>query len=656
MQGRLHQWGIAPERTALVRNFTDLAFGEAGGGSGGLYLGRLAGEKGVDRLLGALRRAGDPPFTIAGDGPEAAALHAHAERLGLRRTHFTGQLERAGVEEALRQARYVVFPSVWDENAPLAALEAMAAGRPLIVTRRGGLPELVDEGGGLICEPDDELGLAAAIASLDSDADAARRAGERGQEFARATADPERHLAALEAAYRRALETPRVGQPEVRLLPATSTTVKAPDFVAIGGAARTARPARGGSSASRGAPRRVLMGHCYYRDLGGENLSFEAEVDLLRAFGHEVVSFTRDNRELNRIGPLRTVRAGLRTVWAEDTFRDIGHLIDRERPDIVHFQNTFPLISPSAIYAAHRHGVPVVMALRNYRLLCVSGVLYRDGHVCEDCLHAPLSLPGVTHGCYHDLRIQSGVVAAMQTTHRMLGTWSEAVDLFVVPTEFGRGKFIEAGLPADRIVVKPNFVSPDPGPNAGRGTTAVYAGRLAPEKGVMTLLEAWRSGLDIPLVIVGDGPLRRTMAEFVERHGLADRVRLLGHRPPGQVIEIMREARYVVFPSEWYETFGRVAAEAFACGVPVIASRLGAMGEVVADGRTGLHFTPGDAADLAAKVRWAEGHPGKVEEMSRAARAEFEHIYTAERNYDRLMEIYDLAAGRARRHAMAAER
>jgi glycosyltransferase involved in cell wall biosynthesis len=397
------------------------------------------------------------------------------------------------------------------------------------------------------------------------------------------------------------------------------------------------------------------MGHCYYRDLGGENLSFEAEVDLLRTFGHEVISFTRDNRELSRIGPLRTVRAGLRTVWAEDTFRDIGRLIDRARPEIVHFQNTFPLISPSAIQAAHRRGVPVVMALRNYRLLCVSGVLYRDGHLCEDCLHAPVSLPGVIHGCYHDSRIQSGVVAAMQTTHRLLGTWSKAVDLFVVPTEFGRGKFIEAGLPADRIVVKPNFVSPDPGPNKDRGTIAVYAGRLAPEKGVMTMLEAWRAGMSTPLVIVGDGPLRRAMAEFVERHGLADRVHLLGHRTPGQVIQIMREARYVVFPSEWYETFGRVAAEAFACGVPVIASRLGAMGEVVADGRTGLHFQPGDAADLAAKVRWAEGHPKEVEDMSRAARAEFERTYTAERNYDRLMEIYDLAADRARRPAMAVE-
>ena len=389
------------------------------------------------------------------------------------------------------------------------------------------------------------------------------------------------------------------------------------------------------------------MSHCYYRDLGGENLSFEAEVEVLRAFGQDVVTYTRDNRELDRLGLTGKMRAGARTVWAQDTYRELEHLISRQRPDVAHFQNTFPLISPAAFHAAHRQGVPVVLALRNYRLLCVSGVLYRDGRVCEDCLHAPALLPGVVHACYRGSHAQSAVVAAMQTTHRLLGTWTDAVDLFVVPTAFGRGKFIEAGLPAERIVVKPNFVHPDPGPNPAPGRWAVYAGRLAPEKGVMTLLEAWRMAAPMPLRIVGDGPLRRAAEAYVIRHGLEGSVELLGARPPAEVMTIMREARVVVFPSEWYETFGRVAAEAFACGVPVVASHLGAMGEVVSDGVTGLHFASGDAADLAAKVEWAASHPRAMATMGQAARQEYERTYTAEQNYHRLLEVYQLARQRA---------
>ncbi|MGZ6312180.1 MAG: glycosyltransferase [Candidatus Limnocylindrales bacterium] len=639
LEGRLHDWGIAPERTAMVRNFTDLALGEPGGGEVGLFLGRLSREKGVASLLRGLQLAGDPPFRIAGDGPEAASLQALAQELGLRRTVFLGQLDRTGVGQALRDARYVAFPSIWDENAPLAALEAMAAARPLLVSRRGGLPELVDEGGGLIYEPDDEASLADAIGRLAHDPTLAATEGARALEFARTVVQPDRHLAELEAVYERARERTRSEAAQRTAAPVLVDLERRP--------AAPVAPPRTPRGPSVEAPLRVLMSHCYYRDLGGENLSFEAEVDLLRAYGQDVRVYARDNRELDRIGSFGKVRAGLQTVWAADSYSQLTRLLKEQRPDVAHFQNTFPLISPAALHAAHRQGVPVVMALRNYRLLCVSGVLYRDGRVCEDCLHTPLSLPGIAHACYHDSHVQSAVVATMQSTHRLLRTWTEAVDLFVAPTAFGRHKFIEAGLPPDRIVVKPNFVSPDPGPNPEPGAWAVYAGRLAPEKGVMTLLEAWRRSAPLPLRIVGDGPLRRTVEAFVREHELQDRIEILGFRRPQEVMTLMRQARLVIFPSEWYETFGRVAAEAFACGVPVIAARLGAMSEVVEDGLTGLHFVPGDPDDLAAKVTWALAHPAEMEEMGVQARLEYERTYTAEQNYHRLMDIYRLARERA---------
>lgn len=634
MAEQVQAWGIPAARTVVVRNFTDLALGEPGGGDGGLYLGRLAPEKGVADLLRALQAAGDPPFRIAGDGPEAASLRALADELGLRHTSFVGLLDREQVTEAIRRARYVAFPSVWDENAPLAALEAMAAGRPLLVTRRGGLPELVDDGGGVICEVDDPVtSLAAGIGRLQDDPAFAASEGAKAMALAGEAFRPERHLADLSAVYARVTHAGAQGAGS-----AAAQAGRLPAQAPIGAPAGAASAPAGVGSA---ALPRVLMSHCYYRDLGGENLSFEAEAQLLRDAGVDVTTYTRDNRELDRLGAFGKATAGLRAVWAGDTYRDLRERLMSDPRDIVHFQNTFPLISPAAFYAAHRQGAAVVASLRNYRFICPSAVLYRDGHPCEDCIgHA--GIPGVVHGCYHESRVQSGVVATMQNVHGLLGTWHRAVDLFVAPSEFTRQKFIQAGLDPARIVVKPNFVAPDPGPNDTAGDHAVYAGRLAPEKGVMTMLRAWQA-IDMPLRIIGDGPLHEAVEAYVRDHDLGSRVTLMGHRAPAEVLAQLRDARVVVFPSEWYETFGRVIAEAYACGVPVIASRLGAMAEVVRHGETGLLFTAGSAQELTAAVEQLRRPGADYESMRREARLEYERTFTAERNRVLLLEIYERA-------------
>ena len=400
----------------------------------------------------------------------------------------------------------------------------------------------------------------------------------------------------------------------------------------------------------------VLMGHCYYRDLGGENLSFEAEAGLLESNGHRVVRYTRDNREIEGLGAAGKARLALRTVWATDSFEQVRDLAGRERPDVAHFQNTFPLISPSAYRACRRLGIPVVQTLRNYRLVCPTATFFRDGRVCEDCMGKTPPWPGVVHACYRDSRAQTGVIATMVTMHRALRTWQNDVDLYVVPTEFGRRKFIEAGLSEDHVVVKPNFVDPDPGQREGPGDFALFVGRLSEEKGILTLLEAWRRVTRLPLRIVGKGPLSEAVAGTVARDGLAGRVEVLGSLSHDEVFGLMRQARLVVFPSEWYETFGRVAVESFACGVPVVAARLGAMAEVVDDGRTGLHFMPGDAEELAARVDWLLDHPEEAAAMGREARREYESRYTAARNYEMLVEIYRSAMERAKERRPAASR
>ena len=409
----------------------------------------------------------------------------------------------------------------------------------------------------------------------------------------------------------------------------------------------------------------VLQVHNLYQQPGGEGVVAGAEKRLLTEAAHSVGEYSRHNDEISGYGLWAKATLAARTVWAWDSYREIKALLQREKPDLAHFHNTFPLISPAAYYACRDAGVPVVQTLHNYRQLCPAAIFRRDGRVCEDCLGRN-PWRGVLHACYRDSRAATAAVALMLSVHRWLGTWSNMVDCYIALTEFARRKFIEAGLPMEKVVVKPNFVYPDPmavaamspSPNSpggqrrslqrgdGAGETpplqyALFVGRLSEEKGVRTLRAAWqRLGSRIPIEIVGDGPLRAEVEADAVRRGLSS-ISFPGYLTPDHVRAAMKGARVLVFPSEWYEGFPMTIAEAFACGVPVIASRLGAMQEIVEDGRTGLHFTPGDADDLAAKVEWAWTHPDEMQAMGRAARAEYEAKYTAERNYQMLMQIYE---------------
>ena len=247
--------------------------------------------------------------------------------------------------------------------------------------------------------------------------------------------------------------------------------------------------------------------------------------------------------------------------------------------------------------------------------------------------------------------MQTAVVATMLTVHRLLKTWDEQIDIYIALTEFARQKFIQGGLPAEKIVLKPNFVDPDPGMRESTGDYALFVGRFAPEKKLQTLLEAWENVREMPLKVVGSGLQENEIRQFAQERGLAN-VEFLGQRSRDEVFALMKKARLLVFPSEWYETFGLVIVEAFACGVPVVAARLGAMAELVEDGRTGLLFTPGDRDDLAAKITWAATHPQDMAQIGRRARQEFEAKYTRDRNREKLLNIYRLAIDRARGRAV----
>jgi len=388
---------------------------------------------------------------------------------------------------------------------------------------------------------------------------------------------------------------------------------------------------------------RLLLVHNTYQRPGGEDVVFDQERQLLLEAGHEVIVYCRSNWEVEAYQGIRQMSLAKRTVWATDVRRDFGRLLRDEKPDLVHVHNTFVMISPSIYSVCREVGIPVVQTLHNYRLLCPAATFFRDGRVCEECVSHSL-LRSVQHACYHGSRTTSAVVAFMLAVHRLRRTWSREITCFVALSEFARGRLVEGGLPADKIFVKPNFVHPDPGArNGGDRRHAVFVGRLSPEKRVSTVLLAWkRLGQSIPILVIGGGSERLHLEAEAAQYGLSN-VRFLGHLPREQTLAAIHDARFFVFSSEWYENFPVTIAEALACSTPVICSRMGAMKEIITDGRTGLHFTSGDPEDLAQKVEWAWTHPEELQIMGKEARREYEARYTAEKNYPMLMQIYERA-------------
>lgn len=381
---------------------------------------------------------------------------------------------------------------------------------------------------------------------------------------------------------------------------------------------------------------RVLLAHNRYAQRGGEDAVFDQESALLRSNGHEVVEYLRDNRE---IGRTNDAHLALNTLWSSGSHAEATKLMQQLRPDVIHVHNTLPQISPAIYYAAANCKVPVVQTLHNYRLLCANGMLMRDGKVCEDCVGKTFGYPAVVHRCYRGSRLATFSVVSTVALHSVMGTWRSKVSRYIALCEFARQKILEAGLPPEHVVVKPNFsrdrhsgIDLD-GPRSG----ALYLGRLSPEKGAAVLIEAWQ-GLAVPLNVIGTGPLESKL-----RAAASTQVVMHGFLSDEEVTAAMRRASFLVMPSIVYEGFPMVVAETFSAGTPIIASRIGALAELIEDGVTGLHFNASDPVDLAAKVRWAHEHPEQMAAMGRNARQRYERSYTPEANYSRLIAIYEEA-------------
>lgn len=387
------------------------------------------------------------------------------------------------------------------------------------------------------------------------------------------------------------------------------------------------------------SPMRILMVHNLYQQRGGEDISTEQDVELLQSHGHEVQTYFRNNEEIRQYSLLKKASLFFRPAWSWQAYRQIRRILKTFQPDVVHVQNFFPLISPAVFYACHSLKIPVVFSLRNYRLACANSYFYRDNMVCEDCIRHS-ALHGMVHKCYHRSLVQTASVAMMQVTHRWLKTWEKKIDVIAPVSKFAAGKMLDMGLGSENTLVRKNYLMQDPGEGHESRTGAVFVGRLSPEKGTDTLIRAWQQLPHVPLQIIGTGPEEANLQQ-----GMAGNAEVIfcGHLPHGEMLKRIKSAQVLVMPSVWYETFGRTIIEAYATATPVIVSRLGAMTELVDEGKTGLLFDPGDADDLVQKVTWAMNHPQETAEMGIQARRVFLEKFSADNAYHRLMEVYQVA-------------
>jgi glycosyltransferase involved in cell wall biosynthesis len=389
---------------------------------------------------------------------------------------------------------------------------------------------------------------------------------------------------------------------------------------------------------------RILLTHNFYSSTmpSGENQVFEAERKLLVRNGNDVQLFTKHSDIIAEKGMLGVLGAAAGTPWRVGIKREVNVILDKFQPEVVHIHNTFPLLSPAIFHAIGRRSARV-LTLHNYRLFCPAAIPMREGKVCVDCISAHSTLPSLIHGCYRNSRLATLPMALNVELHRKLGTWKHHVDAFIALSEFQRSMMIEAGLPAHKVHVKPNFYpgSPQVVPWEQRGAYVVFVGRLTAEKGVISLLNAWKAwGASAPeLRIVGDGALRHELEQLAS--GLP--IRFLGQVSSEEAERQIAHARLHVLPSEWFEGFPMVIREAFAFGTPAAVSHIGPLPSIVQHGVNGIVFQPANPMSLLNTVHEAWSAPAALRELGKGARAAFEEHYTEGANYSLLMDIYQQA-------------
>ncbi len=382
---------------------------------------------------------------------------------------------------------------------------------------------------------------------------------------------------------------------------------------------------------------RILIIHNKYQQKGGEDAVFEAEYNLLNKSGHQVESLLFNNNNIKSIG--EKLSLGIKSIYNRQSKFQLKKAILKFKPEVIHIHNLFYIASPSMLYEAQQHNIPVVMTLHNYRLICSGALLFRNNQPCKACVNSDFPVKGLIHKCYNNSLVQSAQVTLTTGIHKKLGTWKNCIDKFITLTEFSKSIFQNSSLnvKANQLAVKPNFVEDfGIGNFDNRKDHFLFIGRLTMEKGVNVLLKAF-SNTKNKLEIIGDGPLKRMVEEHCQDnkniiyHGLQEKA---------FIFNALKSCKALIFPSIWYEGLPITILEAFSTGTPIVASDIDNINTIVTDGFNGIHFKTSNHEDLEIKVSTfgkSDGH----RQLYTNARKTYEKYYHPDANYTRLMQIYN---------------
>lgn len=377
----------------------------------------------------------------------------------------------------------------------------------------------------------------------------------------------------------------------------------------------------------------ILIVHNYYQIPGGEDTVVVNEMKMLQEHGHKVVLYTRHNSELKSMGKFRKIILPMTTIFNPKTYKDVKNIIRKEKIDIVHVHNTLNLVSPSVYYAAMKCRVKVVQTIHNFRLVCPGATLYRDGHICEDCIQKGLGC-AIKHSCYRGSKAQTAACVISTLFHRMTGIFKKIN--YICLTDFNKDKLLSLKqIAEERVFVKSNFVesSDEFILEENRENQFVFAGRLDKLKGVDILFEAWKQmeSTAPKLIVCGTGPMEQWCREFIEMNEC--NIEMKGFVPNAETRKLIAKSKALILPTQWYEGFPMSIVEAFSVGTPVICSDLGNAGSVVKENVTGLKFPVNDVGGLIKAVFEIQG-------LSEKTRTEYLAQYSETRNYEQLTRIY----------------
>jgi len=382
---------------------------------------------------------------------------------------------------------------------------------------------------------------------------------------------------------------------------------------------------------------KILILHNRYKVSGGEESVVASEAQLLKEKGHDVILYELSNSRIAQEMIFKKIFLPLRIIWSLSAYRQVRKLLRKQKPDIVHVHNTFFIMSPSVYYACRDERIPVVQTLHNYRFICPLGTLYRQGKICRECLDKGI-FSSLKYNCGSKPVFWKMAMLPALKLHYMNNTFKKMIDTYIVLSDFSRVQFERSGFDSGKIKTKPNFISFDPGFSSETKEYALYVGRFSPEKGVDSLVKAWE-GIDfLPLKIIGRGDCKR-LSDYALAHSI--NVEFLGEKNNDEVFSYLKKAHFLIVPSLCNENFPRIIVEAFACGIPVLASDNGALSVIIKNRQTGMLFNPLDKEDLISKIKFLKENNSMVKKMGENARGEFLANYTADKNYEMLISIYN---------------